>query len=186
MKQTKLDNYFDIKFKKKTILINSKTPNNTPILCGKINNTSLNKLGSLYSLSQLSEELPKYVLRFDGASRGNPGKSGAGAVIYYDNKEIWSGSKYLGIQTNNYAEYYGMIIGLQEAIKIKIKILYVEGDSMLIINQMKGLYKVKSENLIELHKIAMGLLLSFNNIKFKHIYRNKNARADELANESYK
>ena len=75
-----------------------------------------------------------------------------------------------------------MIIGLKEAIKLGIKDIDVEGDSMLVIKQMKGEYKVKSENLINLYKEAKVLVKEFNIINFKHIYRENNKRADELSN----
>ena len=124
-----------------------------------------------------------YLLRFDGASKGNPGKAGAGAVLYLNGIEIWNGSKYIGDSfTCNYAEYCGIIIGLQEAFNKNIKDLYVEGDSKLVINQLSGKYKVKSQNLIDLYSKAKYLSNQFNSINFKHIYRDKNTRADELAN----
>jgi len=189
MKQMKLDHFFNINYKKNTkelnkstsILNNTSTPNNTPnytsTISENINNEVLNSF-------QLTEKIPNYLLRFDGASKGNPGKSGCGAVIYLNNNEIWNGVKYTGVQTNNYAEYYGMIIGLEEAVKKGIKEISVEGDSMLVIKQMLGHYRVKSDNLKELFKKSKELQLNFDYINFKHIYRNKNSRADELANKS--
>ncbi len=124
-----------------------------------------------------------YVLFFDGCSKGNPGFAGAGAVIYKDDEEIWSKSEYLGKQTNNYAEYYGLIMGLKWAVDNGIKQLSVNGDSMLVIKQMCGVYSVKSPNLLELYKEAVELKSQFETIEFQHIYRNENERADELANE---
>jgi ribonuclease HI len=124
-----------------------------------------------------------YLLRFDGASKGNPGKAGAGAVIYLNNKEIWNTSKYIGNNfTCNYAEYYALVIGLEEASKRNINDLYVEGDSQLVINQLKGKFRVKSQNLIDLYARAKLLSNSFEIITFTHIYRTHNQRADELAN----
>jgi ribonuclease HI len=125
----------------------------------------------------------EYLLRFDGCSKGNPGPSGAGAVIYYNDQEIWSDSKYLGIQTNNYAEYSGLIIGLQKALDMNIVNLKIEGDSNLVIKQMKGEYKVNSPNIIPLYNQASELKNRFNIIDFKHIYREYNTRADELSND---
>ena len=109
--------------------------------------------------------------------------SGAGAVIYNNNNEIWGKSVFVGKnQTNNQAEYTGLIIGLEEAINMGINSLTVEGDSMLVIKQMNNEYKVKSNNLIELHNKAKELAEKFTNITFSHIYRNNNKRADELSN----
>lgn len=126
-----------------------------------------------------------FILRFDGGSRGNPGISGCGAVIYHDNNEIWSGYLYLGEkQTNNYAEYMGLIFGLEQALKMNIKKISVEGDSLLVINQLTSKYKCKSENLIGLHVKATELSKKFEIIEFNHILRNKNKRADELSNKA--
>jgi ribonuclease HI len=124
-----------------------------------------------------------YLLRFDGCSKGNPGMAAAGAVLYKNEIEIWSGSKFLGYnETNNYAEYMGLIIGLNKAIELNITELAVEGDSMLVIKQMNGKNQVRSSNISELHKLAMELKFKFSNIIFNHIYRSDNKRADELCN----
>ena len=97
-----------------------------------------------------------YELFFDGCSKGNPGLAGAGAVIYnHLNKEIWCKSSFVGKkETNNVAEYSGLILGLEEAVKMEggcIRNLIVKGDSKLIIEQMKGNYKVNSPNLLQLY-----------------------------------
>lgn len=124
-----------------------------------------------------------YKLNFDGCSKGNPGIAGAGAALYYFNEEIWCNYKFLGNNyTNNYAEYSGLILGLEEAKKLNIKHIKVEGDSLLVINQMKDKYKCKSENLIELYNKAKEIVSSFESISFYHILRDKNTRADFLAN----
>jgi len=125
-----------------------------------------------------------YVLFFDGCCKGNPGPGGAGAVLYKDKIEIWSDSIFVGKKvTNNIAEYTGLIIGLKQAIKVGIKNIKVNGDSQLVIKQMTGNYKVNSENLIELYKIAKQLEKSFDSISFNHVYRKDNKRADSLSND---
>lgn len=127
----------------------------------------------------------EYRLQFDGCSKKNPGLAGAGAVIYKYSKEIWSGCLFVGTNaTNNYAEYSGLIIGLEKAVELNIKTLHVEGDSLLVINQMTGKYKCNSENLIEPHNKAKELAAKFDSINFAHIFRNKNVRADELSNKA--
>ena len=79
----------------------------------------------------------EYKLNFDGCSKGNPGLSGAGAVLYKHEQEIWNESYFVGDNcTNNQAEYAGLILGLNQAISLHIKELIVEGDSLLVINQM--------------------------------------------------
>jgi ribonuclease HI len=124
----------------------------------------------------------RFLLRFDGCSKGNPGLAGAGAVLYYDKEEIWSDYKFLNKQTNNQAEYNGLLLGLNYAVNSNITSLYVEGDSLLVINQMTGKFKCDSINIIDLHKKAKQLERQFDFIQFNHIYRDKNKRADELAN----
>ena len=126
-----------------------------------------------------------YTLFFDGCSKNNPGKSGSGAVIYKNDIEIWCKSQFIGLkQTNNYAEYMGLIIGLEEAINKGIKHITVKGDSLLVIKQVKGDYKVNSPNLIELHKTATKLVKQFDKIELNHVYRIENKRADALSNEA--
>ena len=125
-----------------------------------------------------------YKLYFDGCSKGNPGKAGAGAVIYKNNMEIFSISIFVGEkETNNVAEYTGLLIGLKEAVKLGIKDLVVNGDSQLVIKQMKGEYQVKAPNLIKLFTEAKQLEKEFEKITFNHVYRTENKRADQLSNE---
>ena len=124
-----------------------------------------------------------FVMNFDGCCKGNPGLAGAGAVIYYNNDEIWSGTFFVGEHaTNNHAEYAGLILGMQHAIELDIKILLVKGDSQLILNHMTGVYKCKSPNLLQLYDRAKELERSFDKICFEHVLRNFNKRADELSN----
>lgn len=124
-----------------------------------------------------------YVLYFDGCSKGNPGPSGIGAVIYKNKIEIWNSCKYIGDKrTNNEAEYSALIMGLEEAIKMDIKELSVCGDSLLVINQVNGIYKVKNLNLLVLYENIVLLKSKFTYIDFNHVYRNNNKRADELSN----
>lgn len=149
----------------------------------------LPKITTYFQKSQESNKLFKiypeydYKMNFDGCSKGNPGLSGAGAVIYHFDKEIWSESFFVGKNfTNNRAEYAGLILGLQQAKEFNIKHLKVEGDSLLVINQMKGLYKCRAENLIMLYEKAKELEKHFDIIDYCHVLRNKNKRADELSN----
>ena len=123
------------------------------------------------------------VLYFDGCSKGNPGPSGIGAVLYKNKIENWSDSKYIGNKrTNNEAEYCALIMGLENAIRSNIKKLSVCGDSLLVINQVNGVYKVKHVNLIPLYERVIELKTQFKTIDFTHVYRNENKRADQLSN----
>ena len=125
-----------------------------------------------------------YELFFDGGCNPNPGKGGAGAVIYKNGIEIWGDSIFVGYnETNNTSEYSGLIFGLTETINRGIKRIIVKGDSQLVIKQMRNEYKVKSDNLIKLNREAINLIKNVKVIEFLHVYRDNNKRADELANE---
>jgi ribonuclease HI len=123
-------------------------------------------------------------LYFDGCSKGNPGRAGAGAVIYdSEMKEIWSSAVFVGANsTNNEAEYTGLLIGLRKAVEMGITHLLVRGDSQLIVRQMNKEYKVKSVLLKPMHLEAVELANAINQIQYEHVYREFNKRADELSN----
>ena len=125
---------------------------------------------------------PEFILNFDGASKGNPGLSGAGMVIYKNGEEIWSSHKFIGYKTNNQAEYSALILGMKGALSLGIKCISVLGDSLLVINQVNGIYKVKAECLHALYKETQALRTEFDFIEFNHVYRENNKRADELSN----
>ena len=131
-----------------------------------------------------------FKLYFDGASRSNPGPASYGGVIYLQKKnskkEYYIYKKFIGIKTNNVAEYKGAYKGLKIAKELGITNIEVYGDSKLVIEQIKGNWKVKSENLKPTFNKIKNLLNSgyFENISFHHVYRKNNKRADELANEA--
>jgi ribonuclease HI/probable phosphoglycerate mutase len=119
----------------------------------------------------------------DGASRGNPGQAGAGAVLYADNgEELAAKSVYLGTCTNNVAEYKALLIGLEEALRNGCTELHIALDSELIVRQIQGRYKVKNETLLELFTEVRKQLGRFNKWSISHVPRAQNARADQLAN----
>ena len=124
-----------------------------------------------------------FILNFDGCSKGNPGLSGAGAVIYNNNIEVWAGYSFVDTSaTNNQAEYTGLIIGLKYAVDNQIPDLLVQGDSQLVINQMTGKYKCNADKLVGLYKTAKALEKQIKNVQYAHVLRKFNARADELSN----
>ncbi|MFA7301495.1 MAG: ribonuclease HI family protein [Candidatus Shapirobacteria bacterium] len=124
----------------------------------------------------------------DGGSRGNPGISGFGVIVIDENKKIiFEASKYLGIRTNNEAEYEGLIFGLNWLKENELAIDEAEfnADSELMIKQMQGLYKVKADNLKNLNKQAREFVLEIKSkIKFNAIRRELNSAADSLANDA--
>lgn len=135
-----------------------------------------------------ADEYDKYTLFFDGCSKGNPGKAGAGAVLYrtdFELTEIWAYAQFVGeTQTNNYAEYMGLILGLEEAVRKGLPNLLVKGDSLLIIKQMQGVYQVNAPHLLPLYQRACVLVKRIGQVEFEHVYRTENKRADALANEA--
>ena len=127
----------------------------------------------------------KYVLQFDGGSRGNPGIAGAGFVLYdEEGNEIYCGRYALEHATNNEAEYSGVVKGLELALSLQICDIIVEGDSELVIRQIEGVYRVKNANLRTYYKKAIALRKKFDSFQVRHIPRDQNSRADELANEA--
>ncbi|MFZ3072151.1 MAG: ribonuclease HI family protein [Thermodesulfobacteriota bacterium] len=121
----------------------------------------------------------------DGASRGNPGISGAGAIIKdVHGKTIKKLRKRLGVATNNVAEYSAFVMALREAKGMGARSVHVFADSELLVKQIKGVYKVKSDNLKALYAEAVGLIDSFGEFSISHIEREKNSEADRLANEA--
>ena len=128
-----------------------------------------------------------FSIHTDGGSRGNPGHCGAGGVI----KNITTGvvvaeiSEYLGIQTNNYAEYMALSLTLSKAIEMNIRSVDIFLDSKLIVEQLNGRWKVKHKNLIPIYeKISKELLPHFDILTIKHIYRKFNTHADLLENKA--
>lgn len=123
-----------------------------------------------------------YTLMFDGGSSGNPGPAGSGSVLYEGDTEIWSDAFYVGDrETNNTAEYMGLIRGLKESVTRNVDNLIVKGDSLLVIKQMKGEYKVSTPHIKVLNSIARELAKEIRDIEYIHIPRALNKRADELS-----
>jgi ribonuclease HI len=122
-------------------------------------------------------------VRVDGASRGNPGPSGAGAVVEFgDGRTPRELCAYLGETTNNVAEYRALLLALEEAARHKVSSLTVHSDSELLVRQLKGEYKVKAEHLRPLHAEACRRLRVFPAVRILHVPREENRRADSLAN----
>ncbi len=134
----------------------------------------------------------QFTLYADGGSRGNPGPSGAGAVVFDTfGKRVVEVSDYLGIATNNIAEYEAVMRGLKALLAsypedfIKAAPLTIRMDSKLVIEQLKGNYKVKHPNLVPRYLELKNLITrSFGTVLYEHVYRDNNKDADALANEA--
>lgn len=122
-------------------------------------------------------------LEFDGGSRGNPGPAGIGIVLRAkDGTDLLTLGRFIGLATNNVAEYRALILGLEKAKELGAKQVIVRGDSELVVKQMKGEYRVKNAGLRQLYDEAQALLRGFAHATIEHNYRHKNALADKLAN----
>ncbi|QTX32686.1 ribonuclease HI family protein [Aminithiophilus ramosus] len=125
-----------------------------------------------------------FIGHFDGASRGNPGPAGAGAVLYDPSgREIWSAARALGNRTNNEAEYEALILLLAEADRRELKSLIVRGDSQLVVRQMKGEWKIREPRLAELAGRARNGAGAVD-VTYQWVPRERNERADALSNEA--
>lgn len=121
----------------------------------------------------------------DGGSRGNPGPSAAGYVILNPSQEVVAqGGEYLGITTNNQAEYHGVRVGLEKAIELGYREVDFKVDSMLVVNQMKGSYKIKNRDLWPIHERIRELMKSFDRVTFSHVLREFNQLADGMVNKT--
>lgn len=144
-------------------------------------------MNNLFSNIKSKDKIPrkKGFIFTDGGSRGNPGIAGCGAVLYDENKkELATDKKFCGTQTNNFAEYQGLILGLELALENKATDLIVFMDSKLIVEQMNGNFKVKNFGLKPLFEQAKNLSENFAKISFHHVPREKNKMADQLANQA--
>ena len=133
------------------------------------------------NLSTLSEPINIYI---DGASRGNPGESGIGILFKDTNDNSEEFKKYIGIGTNNNAEYTALISALEIALSKGLKDINVYTDSQLVANQIKGSWKVKDSDIRLLFDKAKSLIFNFSSFSITHISRENNSEADRLANEA--
>lgn len=121
----------------------------------------------------------------DGGSRGNPGPSAGGfAILDMSDNVVKKSGKYLGITTNNQAEYHSLKGGIEAARDMGATKVHVFMDSLLVINQMKGLYKIKNRDLLPIHQAIKKIVSGFTEIDFTHVPRELNKLADSIVNET--
>ena len=138
-------------------------------------------------LFESPENPPEHYLiaHSDGGARGNPGPAGYGVVIKDESgRKVAALSEYLGHQTNNFAEYQGLIAAIEYAIKHGPKALKLISDSELLVRQIKGIYKVKNAVLQDLHGRAKELIAQMDWFSIGHAFREQNQEADQLANDA--
>ena len=121
----------------------------------------------------------------DGGARGNPGPAGYGAVVTTPSGEVLAEvAEGIGWATNNVAEYKGVIAGLRRAKDLGARRVRVRADSLLVVNQQKGLWKVKNADLKPLSEETARLARQFDRVTWEHVPRERNRRADALANRA--
>lgn len=124
------------------------------------------------------------IIYTDGGSRGNPGPSAAGYVVITGGEIADQGGEYIGITTNNQAEYHGVKIGLESALKLGVEELEARIDSMLVVNQLNGVYKVKNRELWPVYERVKELVAKFKKVKFTYVPREMNRLADGMVNRT--
>lgn len=135
--------------------------------------------------TQNKHPLAKAKLYADGGSRGNPGPSAGGfAILDMEDNVVEKSGKYLGVTTNNQAEYHSLKGGVEAAVRLGVKELEVYMDSLLVVNQMKGIYKIRNRDLWPIHQAIRELVPRFDTISFNHVPRELNKLADSIVNET--
>lgn len=137
-------------------------------------------------MSETKESWPKSVVIYtDGASRGNPGPAAIGIFVTdQESSAIEEYGEALGQQTNNFAEYTAVIRALEMALTRNVARVVLRSDSELMVKQMLGVYKVKSEAILPLYERVKLLTKRFEKVEFEHVRREKNKEADRIANDA--
>lgn len=136
--------------------------------------------------AETSHRTAPYAIKanIDGGARGNPGPAAYGVVVRNaEGKIIDEIAEYLGIQTNNFAEYSGLLAALEYAVREKYPSLKVVSDSELLVKQMKGQYRVKNPGLLELYDRARAMVGKLERFSIDHVLREHNREADRLVNK---
>lgn len=126
----------------------------------------------------------RVIIYSDGGSRGNPGPSASGFVVMDEDEQvIHEGGVYLGITTNNQAEYHGVQLGLEKALELGVRRVDFRIDSMLVVNQMNGIYSIKNRELWPINERIRELVARFDKVTFTHVKREYNRLADGMVNK---
>ncbi len=160
--------------------------NSTRILLNYREGETLNQLenGVVDNIEAKKTTGEVITIHSDGGSRGNPGPSAAGFIIMDSNEHIIAeGGAYLGVTTNNQAEYQAVYLALQKAAEMEVKKIDFKLDSDLVVKQMNGVYKIKNRDLWPIHERIKELLKEFEKVTFSHVRREFNRLADSMVNK---
>jgi len=124
-----------------------------------------------------------FIIYSDGGSRGNPGPSAAAFIIMDKNNIVEQGGKFLGQNDSGMAEYMGVELALEKAIELGIKNVELRSDSLMVVNQLNGLFSVKNHEFWSIHERIIHLISQFHHINFRHIHREYNRMTDSLVNK---
>jgi len=180
-------NYSKYKWHTMTKIQQSELTDLTQLLLGIIQQEELtDKTVHITKLNDVNKASNDAIVIYsDGGSRGNPGPSAAGFVMLDSNQEVIAeGGEYLGITTNNQAEYQGVRLGLEKAAELGYKKVDFKLDSMLVVNQMKGIYKIKNRELWPINERIRLLMTQFDRVTFTHVNRQFNQLADGMVNKT--
>lgn len=133
----------------------------------------------------LAQRVPEdVIINCDGASRGNPGLSSSGLVFIdpQTDEVVVEGGEFLGVTTNNQAEYRAVLLALKIAYELDVKTIKFKLDSLLVVNQMNGLWKIKNKDLWPINKLISEYKNLFKKVEFVHVRREFNKLADAMAN----
>ncbi|HEX7484334.1 MAG TPA: reverse transcriptase-like protein [Candidatus Saccharimonadales bacterium] len=158
----------------------------TQLLLGISQHRIQSDVNSLESVNDdtITSDSTRVVIHSDGGSRGNPGPSSAGYVIMDTfGHVIHEGGMYLGITTNNQAEYHGVRLGLEKALEIGVRTIDFRIDSQLVVNQLNGVYTIKNRELWPINERIRELVEQFDKVTFTHVKREFNQLADGVVNK---
>lgn len=134
--------------------------------------------------AKITTNIERVIIYSDGGSRGNPGPSASGFVIKdMSDHTLFEGGKYLGVTTNNQAEYQAVKLALEKAIEMGVRYVQFRMDSLLVVNQLSGVYQIKNRDLWPIHAAIKELMAKFKEISFTHVLREYNKEADAMVNK---
>ncbi len=147
-------------------------------------------MSSIFILRESEPSPPSYLLQFDGGANPNPGPCAGAFVIYKLNEDgnkediLFEGGKFIKDGTNNVGEYMGLLEGLKVCEEQNFDSILIEGDSKLVVNQVSNQWKVNFSHIRIYHSEIQRLLKKFTSVSIRHIYRDKNSKADGLSDET--